>query len=35
VDVYLPLDAEVCVKMGQTTVGDQTVIARLKNKMTS
>jgi phosphatidylserine decarboxylase len=30
VDVYLPLGTEVCVKMGQSTVGDQTVIARLK-----
>lgn len=30
VDVYLPLGTEVCVKMGQATTGDQTVIARLK-----
>lgn len=30
VDVYLPLGSEVCVKMGQSTVGDQTVIAKLK-----
>ena len=30
VDVYLPLGTEICVKMGQTTTGDQTVIARLK-----
>ena len=30
VDVYLPLDAEVCVKMGQPTTGNRTVIARLK-----
>lgn len=30
VDVYLPLGTEVCVKMGQCTTGDQTVIARLK-----
>lgn len=30
VDVYLPLDSEVCVKMGQSTTGDQTVIAKLK-----
>lgn len=29
VDVYLPLDAEICVKMGQSTTGDQTVIAKL------
>jgi phosphatidylserine decarboxylase len=31
VDVYLPLGTEVCVKMGQSTTGDQTVIAKLKN----
>ncbi len=30
VDVYLPLGTEICVKMGQTTTGDQTVIAKLK-----
>ncbi len=30
VDVFLPLGTEVCVKMGQSTTGDQTVIARLK-----
>lgn len=30
VDVYLPLGTEVCVKMGQPTTGDQTVIAKLK-----
>jgi phosphatidylserine decarboxylase len=30
VDVYLPLGTEVCVKMGQATVGNQTVIAKLK-----
>lgn|SRR5574344_315231 len=30
VDVYLPIDSEVCVKMGQSTTGDQTVIAKLK-----
>jgi len=30
VDVYLPLGSEVCVKMGQSTVGDQTIIAKLK-----
>ena len=29
VDVFLPLDAEVCVKMGQKTTGDLTVIAKL------
>ncbi len=30
VDVYLPVGTEVCVKMGQSTTGDKTVIARLK-----
>lgn len=30
VDVYLPLGTEVLVKMGQVTVGDETVIAKLK-----
>lgn len=30
VDVYLPPDTEVCVKMGQCTTGDLTVIAKLK-----
>lgn len=30
VDVYLPIGTEVCVKMGQSTTGDQTVIAKLK-----
>ncbi len=30
VDVYLPLGTEVCVTMGQSTTGNQTVIARLK-----
>ena len=29
VDLYLPLGTEVCVTMGQSTTGDQTVIARL------
>lgn len=32
VDVYLPLDSEVCVKLGQATVGNGTVIAHLKEK---
>lgn len=32
VDVYLPVGTEVCVKMGQSTTGDQTIIAKLKNK---
>jgi phosphatidylserine decarboxylase precursor-related protein len=30
VDVYLPIGTEVCVKMGQATIGDQTIIAKLK-----
>ncbi len=30
VDVYLPLGTEVCVKMGQATTGNKTVIAKLK-----
>lgn len=30
VDVYLPLGTEVCVKVGQSTTGDKTVIAKLK-----
>ena len=30
VDVYLPVGSEICVKMGQKTVGNQTVLARLK-----
>ncbi|MGN1228604.1 MAG: phosphatidylserine decarboxylase family protein [Prevotella sp.] len=29
VDVFLPLGSEVCVKMGQATTGDQTVLAKL------
>ena len=29
VDVYLPLGAEVCVKLGQKTIGNETVIAKL------
>ena len=31
VDVFLPVGSEVCVKMGQSTTGDLTVIARLKD----
>lgn len=31
VDVYLPLDAEVDVRLGQSTTGNQTVIAHLKS----
>ena len=30
VDVFLPIGTEVCVKMGQATTGDLTVIANLK-----
>lgn len=30
VDVYLPLGTEICVRMGQSTIGDKTVIAKLK-----
>lgn len=30
VDIFLPVGTEVCVKMGQATTGDQTVIARMK-----
>ncbi len=30
VDVYLPPETEVCVKMGQRTTGNETVIAKLK-----
>ena len=30
VDVFLPLGTEICVKMGQATTGDRTVIAKLK-----
>lgn len=30
VDVYLPLGTEVCVKMGELTTGNQTILARLK-----
>ena len=30
VDIYLPVGTKICVKMGQATTGDQTVIAKLK-----
>ena len=30
VDVYLPLDAEICVELEQKTVGEETIIAKLK-----
>ena len=32
VDVYLPLDTQVLVKMGQATVGNQTIIAKLAKR---
>ena len=32
VDVFLPLDSEILVKMGQATVGNQTIVARLSGK---
>ena len=32
VDIYLPLDAEVLLNIGQCTVGNQTVVARLSGK---
>ena len=32
VDVFLPVGTEVCVKMGQATTGDLTVIAKLKKR---
>ena len=30
VDVYLPLDTEICVTLGQITTGNETIIAKLK-----
>ena len=30
VDVYLPLDTEICVAVGQRTTGNQTIIGHLK-----
>lgn len=30
IDLFLPIGTEVCVKMGQCTTGDQTIIAKLK-----
>lgn len=30
VDVYLPLDAEVCVSLDQKTVGNETILAKFK-----
>lgn len=31
VDLFLPLGTEICVKMGQLTTGDLTVVAKLKD----
>jgi phosphatidylserine decarboxylase len=31
VDLYLPLGTEILVKLNQKTVGNETVIAKLKN----
>lgn len=33
VDVYLPLDSEVCVALGQATIGNGTIIAKLNDKL--
>ena len=30
VDVFLPLDADIAVKIGDKTIGKETVLARLK-----
>ena len=30
VDVFLPLDSDILVKMGQSTIGNQTILAKLK-----
>ena len=30
VDLYFPLGTEVCVKLGQKTIGNETIVARLK-----
>lgn len=32
VDIYLPLDTEISVKLGQATTGNQTIIGKLKPK---
>ena len=32
VDLFLPIDSEICVKMGQITTGDQTVVAKMKSQ---
>lgn len=33
VDVFLPLDSEILVKLGQATVGNQTIVAKLSGKV--
>ena len=33
VDLYLPLGTEVCVQLGQKTVGNETIIAKLKSPL--
>lgn len=33
VDLFLPIDSEICVKMGQITTGDQTVVAKMKSQV--
>jgi phosphatidylserine decarboxylase len=30
IDIFLPLDAEICVKLGDKPVGGETVIAKLR-----
>lgn len=30
VDLYLPLDSEICVELGQKTVGNETIVAKFK-----
>ena len=30
VDVYLPVGTEVCVKLGQKTTGNETILAKLQ-----
>lgn len=32
VDVYLPLDAEICVNLEQKTIGNETIIAKFKEQ---
>jgi hypothetical protein len=32
VDIFLPLDTEIKVKLGDRTWGGETLVARLKNK---